>query len=861
MASPMIEKYDETKKLYPDTILMYQVGDFFEMFREDAIIASKVLDLTLTSKTGGEDDKIPMCGIPIFAVDNYIPKLVQAGYKAAICEQLSAPVKGQLVDRKVVKVVTAGTQTDALDEKRNNYIACIAKKADDFGIVYSDITTGELNMITAGSTKSLEDFLTRIKPSEIIVNSEAKLIERELSVTKLGILPRFNEYSGIAFQFARAERIAKKQFGVNSLSVFDITDKHKLGVSALGALLEYLEETQKRNLVNLNKIEVEKPTEYMYLDSSSRRNLELTENNSTKSKKGSILGLFDHTKTNMGARLLRKYINEPSTNEKIINIRLDAVEELVNNPMLSSDLKEALASVYDIERTSGKIAYGNVTPKDCLNLANSLKSALVVKKILQNSASALLVSAEKNIYDSSEIISLLERAIDPEVSNNTKDGGFIKQGFDSDLDAYRLAGSMGKQWLLELETRLKDETGIKNLKVSYNRVFGYYIEVSKSQVSMVPENWARRQTTTNGERYISEELKKIEEKILGSEEESLKIETKIFNDIKEYLKKYILAFQKTSKAIAEVDVMLAFSETAVNQSYVRPEIDSSIDEIEIIDGRHPVVESLQSSTSAFVPNDTLLDTDENRTMVITGPNMAGKSTYMRQVAIITILAHIGSFVPARKARISITDRIFTRIGASDDLAFGQSTFMVEMTEVATILNNATNKSLLILDEIGRGTSTYDGLSIAWAVLEHLSQTLNTKTLFATHYHELTDLEGKISGIKNYRVLVKELTDSIVFLHKIARGGANKSFGIEVAELAGLPKSVIARAKDLLKYQESANTRATKESFGDEVVSNSNAKDNINIAEIIGVLSDIDMNTVSPLVAFSTLQNLVDKVKK
>lgn len=863
MASTMINTYDETKKLYPDTLLFFQVGDFYEMFREDAIITSKILDLTLTQRLGGEEKPIPMCGVPIFAIDNHIPKLVQAGYKVAICNQVGeVPTKSkEVMAREVVKVVTAGTQTSSLDDNKNNYILSVAKQGDDYGIVWADITTGDLKMVKAQSLTALEDCLTRIRPAEIIANAEAKREEASLSGTRLGMIPRFNEYSAISFQFSRAERVAKKQLGVNNLAVFDISPENKTGVMALGALLEYLEETQKRVLANLNKVTVEKPSDYMYLDSATRRNLELTENMTTKNKKGAIIGLFDKTKTNMGARLIRAFLNEPSTIDGVINGRLDSVEEFVNNQIFSGAVSEKLRSVYDIERISGKIAYGNITPKDCLNLASSLAMSLEIKERIQREGKAkFLVEASNDIMDSEKIVNLLNIAIDEDAPLNPKDGGYIKKGYSEELDTLRMAGTLGKNWLLELEAKLKAETGIKNLKVSYNRVFGYYIEVTKSQIDLVPESWSRRQTTTYGERYINDELKKIEDKILGSESEALKLEDTLFRELKGILAKYIMDFQKTSKAIAFIDAMITFAETAVENGYTRPEIGNDVDSIEIIDGRHPVVESLLSNTT-FVPNDTLLDRSENRTMVITGPNMAGKSTYMRQVAVITILAHMGSFVPARKARIAITDRIFTRIGASDDLAFGQSTFMVEMTEMATILNNATDKSLLILDEIGRGTSTYDGLSIAWAVLEHLSQKLTCKTLFATHYHELTDLEGKIPGIKNYRVLIKETNDSIVFLHKIARGSANKSFGIEVADIAGLPKSVIKRAKEILEIQESANTKASEISYEAVKEKNSNTKANINVAEVISVLSDIDMNSVSPLVAFSTLQNLVDKVRK
>ena len=859
--SPMMEKYNATKEQYPDVLLFYQVGDFYEMFKEDAIIASRVLDLTLTSKSSGGEGKVPMCGIPILAVSNYVPKLVQAGYNVAICDQTGEVRKNAIMDREITKVVTAGTQTDYLDENKNNYIVSIAKSGEKMGVVHADITTGEINLSVVESVRGLEDILLRIKPSEIIVNPEAKNLESAVSSIRLGTLPVFYEYSAITFQFARAERLAKKHFGVNSLSVFDITDAHKTGVMALGGLLEYLEETQKRVLININTIKVEKPDNFMYLDAPARRNLEIMESMSTKTKHGSILGLFDHTKTNMGARLLRKFLSEPSVVSSVINDRLDGVEELVSNSILSSQMAEKLKSVFDIERMSGRIAYGNITPKECLRLSSSLRSCSEFKNTISGQLSSkILKEAESDIYDFSKVVEIIDSAISEEASNSTKEGGFIKEGYSAELDSFRMVGTLGVNWLNDLESRLKESTGIRNLKVGYNRVFGYYIEVSKSQVHMVPEDWDRRQTITGGERYISKELKDIEDNILGSEQHALELELRLFAELKDYLKKYIKELQASGRAVALIDVLLTFAEVARNNNYSRPEINDNVDTIEILGGRHPVVESLKEDGS-FVPNDTLLDSGENRTMLITGPNMAGKSTYMRQVAIITLLAHVGSFVPARKARISLTDRIFTRIGASDDLAFGQSTFMVEMTEVATILNNATGRSLLILDEIGRGTSTYDGLSIAWSVLEYLSENINAKTLFATHYHELTDLEGKVSGVKNYRVLVHESASSITFMHKIARGGANKSFGIEVADLAGLPKSVIDRAKEILKYQESANSTATKFSYGDEVITNSNTKENINVQEVLSVLSDIDMDTVSPLVAFATLQNLVDKVKK
>lgn len=862
--SPMMGQFLQMKELYKDAILFYQVGDFFEMFDEDAFIASEVLDLTLTGKGSDKSaDRVPMCGIPMHAIDNYLPKLVQAGYKVAVCVQ-TPPTnpKSKLMGREVIKVVTPGTITEQLDETKNNYILSLYAGKGNYAVAYADITTGVLKIAKAESLSKLEDILNRVRPSEIICNREAKELEDKFQGVRLGIFPKFYECPAITYEYSRAVKRSKIHFNVNSLSAFDVTDEFKYGVCALGGLLEYLDETQKRELSNINKIQVERNKEFLLLDSATRRNLEITENMTTKKKRGALLGLYSYTKTNMGARLMRNFIEEPITSAREINSRLDGVEELFNNKILRSKLIEHLSQIQDIERLTGKIAYGSILPQECLKLADSLRHANHLKYELYGEVNSKILSdAVNSIKDMPQLVSLIESAIDENAPNNLSNGGYIKAGYNQDLDSVRLAKKMGKDWLIELENKLKNQTGIKNLKVSYNRVFGYYIEVSKSQIDLVPDSWKRRQTTTNGERYINEELKEREEKILGAEEESLKIEAELYSKLKDVLLSEVRALQETSRGVSLIDVINCMAELAFVNGYTRPQISEDINCIDIVEGRHPVIEDINPN-QGFVPNNTLLDNNENKTMVITGPNMAGKSTYMRQVAIITLMAHMGSFVPAKEAKISLTDRIFTRIGASDDLAFGQSTFMVEMTELANILNNATDKSLLLLDEIGRGTSTYDGLSIAWAVLEHLSDKLSAKTLFATHYHELVDLEGKVQGIKNYRVLVREMDKGIVFLHKIARGSANRSFGIEVASIAGLPEGVVSRAKEILDIQEEANEGATKVSYNlIESHKNSNTKANVNVDEIISVLTDIDMNSISPLVAFSTLQNLSDKVKK
>ena len=859
--SPMMQHYLKTKELHKDAIVFYRLGDFYELFFDDAIVCSNLLDLTLTGKDCGLEERAPMCGIPYHAIDNYLGKLLSAGYKVAICEQVTNPGdKPGLVEREVVRIVTPGTvvESSVLEEKKNNYIASVYVKNGNVGVCWADITTGLLEMVEFHGEKAyalLDDALLRVKPSEIICSSGAFDIQAQLNSVKFEALPAFSKYFDWAYELRRAKALCERHFKVATLSVFDAENLDD-GICAVGALLEYLNETQKRTLSNINKIRVVKDNEYMHLDVNARKNLELTESMSTKKRKGSLLHVLDQTNTSMGGRLLRSFIEQPLQNVAKIQKRLDSVEELSFNVMLQEALCEQLRGVHDIERLTGKISYGNITPRDCLMLLDSLKIVPEVKNLLQSVSTQLLQESVAKLVDVSDVTMLLENAINPNITEMQKDANFIKTGYNAELDELRKAGTYGRVWMSEFEQREKEKTGIKNLKVGFNKVFGYYIEVTNSQLSLVPYTYVRKQTTTNSERFITQELKDMETKILGSEESCKKLEAELFTEIKQSLASFMTEFQQIAHGLATIDALLSLAMVAVKQNYVKPRVTNG-HKMEIVNGRHPVVETLLKD-NAFVANDTLLDDNENRTMIITGPNMGGKSTYMRQVAVIVLMAHIGSFVPAEKAEICMVDRIFTRIGASDDLAFGQSTFMVEMNEVANILNNATDKSLLILDEVGRGTSTYDGLSIAWAVMEFVSKHMKAKTLFSTHYHELTELEGVAEGVKNYRVMVKEFQNSIVFLHKIARGSANRSFGLEVAALAGLPKELLQRAKEILALQEAADKRVD---LTQKQQQHAKSATNANIAEVINMLKELDMNTVSPIVAFGTLQNLVDKVRE
>ena len=859
MLSPMMKHYLEMKEKYPDTILFYRLGDFYEMFFEDAEIVSKELELTLTGKDCGLEKRAPMCGLPHHAANTYIARLIGAGYKVAICEQLSDPKASKgLVQRDVVQIVTPGTviENDVLDAKRNNFLMCVFAGKNAIGVCYSDISTGlvEATVLKGNERlKLLDDVLARVKPSEILCNLNFKLDSNNLSAVKLGYVPAFYPKDEI-FEYSKAKSLVLKQFAVNNLSALGIQEEKEV-VTAVGAVLSYFEETQKRLISNIKKLSVVQDDRYVHLDILARKNLELVQSNSLNSKKGSLLWLLDKTKTPMGGRLLKSFIDQPLRDEVEINLRLDAVEELFSDLILRNSLFDSIDGFSDIERKCSKISAGTITPKECLSLADTLSKLPEIKRILESCSSKLLHGAGEKITLLSDIQKVIFDAIDPEAPANLKDGGYIKSTYNDELYALRNAGEYGKQWLAEYERDQKEKTGIKNLKTGYNRVFGYYIEVTNTGLSMVPDTYIRKQTTTNSERFITPELKEMEYKILNSKEQAIELESKLYAELKNYLSSYILEFSEIASAVALADCMLSFADVSVEHGYSRPAVSSNFNHIKIEAGRHPVVEAMLEKVD-FSPNDTLLDENENRTMLITGPNMAGKSTYMRQVAIITLMAHMGCFVPAKNAEISIIDRVFTRVGASDDLAFGQSTFMVEMSEVSNIINNATDKSLIILDEVGRGTSTYDGMSIASAIIEYLSSHLHAKTLFSTHYHELTDMEGRIDGVKNYRVMVKEWDGNIVFLHKIARGSANRSFGIEVAKLAGLPNELISRAKEILIERENDEPAIVKNNM-DSVKVETNA----NVAEIINVLKDTDMNNISPLMAFGTLQNLVDKVRK
>ncbi len=858
MLSPMMKHYLEMKEKYPDTILFYRLGDFYEMFFEDAEIVSKELELTLTGKDCGLDKRAPMCGIPYHAATTYISRLISNGHRVAICEQLSDPKASKgLVKRDVIQIVTPGTviENDILDAKRNNFLMIVYADKNAIGVCYSDISTGFIEtteLVGNEKFKLLDDVLARIKPSEVLCNLSFMTESFNLSAVKLGYVPQFYPKDEL-FEMSKAKNIILKQFAVNNLSALGLSDKKQMTLAVGGALL-YFEETQKRLISNIKKLSIIQDERFVHLDILARKNLELTQSNSLNQKKGSLLWLLDKTKTSMGGRLLKTFIDQPLRDDVLINERLDSVEELKNDLILRNNLIDALDGFSDIERKCSKISAGTITPKECLSLSETLGKLPEIKKILSSCKSKLLTDANEKIVLLNDIKKVLDDAIDPNAPANLKDGGYILSSFNEELYKLRNAGEFGKQWLAEYEKDQKEKTGIKNLKTGYNRVFGYYIEVTNSGLSLVPDTYIRKQTTTNSERYITPELKEMEYKILNSKEQAIELEAKIYAEIKTYLSSYLSELADISSSIALCDTLASFAEVSANYNYCRPIISSNINHIKIEAGRHPVVEAMMEGQE-FSPNDTNLDAGENRTMLITGPNMAGKSTYMRQVAIITLMAHMGCFVPAKSAEISIIDRVFTRVGASDDLAFGQSTFMVEMSEVSNIINNATDKSLIILDEVGRGTSTYDGMSIASAIIEYLSKHLHAKTLFSTHYHELTDLEGRVEGVKNYRVMVKEWDGNIVFLHKIARGSANRSFGIEVAKLAGLPDELISRAKEILNERESAGNVSRQTNIKPEFETNAN------VAEVINVLKEMDMNNISPLMAFGTLQNLVDKVKK
>ncbi len=858
--SQMMQHYFSVKEKHPDCVVFYRLGDFYEMFFDDAVKASKILELTLTGRDCGLSERAPMCGVPYHAVDSYVAKLVAAGEKVAICEQLSEPKPGKaLVEREVVRIISAGTliEESMLQEGKNNYIACLFKAGDSISVAWADITTGEFSAEEFALETSLEDaigHLIKLSVAEVICNEEMLIASKNCKEVKHGFLPPFSCYLPWAFNVKQAEKNLLEQFGAVSLSSYGLSGRDGL-IAAAGALIEYLKETQKRSLTVINTISIVNKAAYMTLDSVATRNLELVQNNGENKEYGSLFWVLNKTKTGMGKRLLNRMLLSPLRDIEAINYRQEGIAELVDASVVRVGLSELLREVKDVQRLSGKISNGNLMPKDCVALAKSLGALPSVRFQLSGFNSKIVQDILIGLPEVKEITNLLTAAIEETPPPTMKEGGYIRRGFHAQLDEYRDISKNAQGILLEMEEREKESTGIKTLKIRSNRVFGYYIEVSNSFKDKVPEGYIRKQTLTTGERYITEELKVLEEKILTSEEKAQQLEERIYKQIVENLAQNMSKLKQISEALALLDCLVSLATVAKERKYVRPQLLESGAPMEITEGRHPVVEAI--SKERFVPNDTLLDGGDNRCAVITGPNMAGKSTYMRQVALIAIMAHIGSFVPAKAAKIPLIDRIFTRVGASDNLIFDQSTFMVEMTEVATILHHATPDSLLILDEVGRGTSTYDGLSIAWSVIEYLVKNVRAKTLFSTHYHELTELENTLEGVKNYKVTVKELNGIIVFLRKIVRGGANRSFGIEVASLAGVPKEVTARAKNILKALEKNDIAKGKVSLAEiEIVEEKQEKV---LTEVEKILKDTDINTLSPMQAFMLVSDLKERL--
>jgi len=864
--SPMMQNYLNTKEQYKDCLLFYRLGDFYEMFFDDAIVASRELEITLTGRACGLEEKAPMCGVPYHAVDIYLSRLIAKGYKVAICEQLEDPktAKG-IVKRDVIRVVTPGTviETNMLEEKKNNYIMSIFKKGMYYGIAVCDISTGdfyttEIKLQDNNFEKLLDEY-ARYSPAELVVNTQMGNSEKELNIMK----DRNN-----TFVTTRDDSIFESDFSkiAELYTIVDNYDKEKevdseLIARATNGLLNYFTETQKVKLEHINKIQVYEVQKYMSLDINARRSLELTERMRDKSKRGTLIWVLDKTNTSMGGRLLRRWINDPLLDVKEINERLEAVEELKNNIMFRGDIVDSLRKVYDMERLAGKISYGNANGRDLISLKNSLENLPTLKSVLSNATSQLLKRMYEKLDVLEDMYKLIDESIVDEPPISVKEGGLIKPGFNKEIDEYKLASTEGKNWIVQLEAKERELTGIKNLKVGYTKVFGYYIEVTKSFIKDVPtDRYIRKQTLTGAERYITEELKSMEDRILGAEEKVVSMEYEIFTQIRNEIGRNIERIQTSSSTIATVDVLSSLAIVAEDNNYVRPEVNEGTT-IDIKDGRHPVIEKMLGS-GEFVENDTYLNSDDVRVAIITGPNMAGKSTYMRQVAIITLMAQIGSFVPASEAKIGIVDKIFTRVGASDDLSSGQSTFMVEMNEVANILKDATPRSLVILDEIGRGTSTYDGLSIAWAVAEYIADKskIGCKTLFATHYHELLQLEGTVEGIKNYQVEVKEKGEDIIFLRKIIEGGTDESYGIHVAKLAGVPRNVVTRANKVLRSLEKGGVKVKEDKEDKKQVAGQFDLFNMKNEDIIHELDKINVNELTPIDALNTLVKIKEMLK-
>lgn len=875
--SPMMQKYLETKEQYKDCILFYRLGDFYEMFFDDAKTASRELELTLTGKDCGLEERAPMCGIPYHAVDTYLTKLVQKGYKVAIGEQVEDPklAKG-LVKREVIRVVTPGTNiaTDTMDETRNNYLMCITFMDDTYGVAITDITTGDFMLTEVNSDRSLLDEINKYMPSEIVVNSPFLMTGIDVNDLKNRLNICIFTLDNWYFDEDMCVNTIKDHFKVMDIKGLGISD-YKVGTICAGALLRYLLETQKNSLANIISITQYSTNRYMIIDTSTRRNLELTETLREKQKKGSLLGILDKTKTAMGARLLRNFIVQPLIDKVDIVKRQDAIEEINNDLITREEIREYLTPVYDLERLIGRVTYQSANPRDLISFKNSLSMLPYVKELLKNCKSEELMDIYEKFDTLSDICELIDKSINDDPPLAQKEGGIIKDGYDENVDKYRKAKTEGKTWLAKLEQEEKEKTGIKNLRIKYNKVFGYCFEVTNSAKDQVPDYFIRKQTLTNAERYITDELKKLEDIILGAEDKLTNIEYDIFCKIRNKIADEVVRIKKTAKIVAYIDVYCSLAYVAEHNNFVRPNVnDKGV--IDIKNGRHPVVEKMMNG-SMFVENDTYLDKNKNRVSIITGPNMAGKSTYMRQTALIVLMAQIGSFVPASSANIGICDRIFTRVGASDDLSSGQSTFMVEMTEVANILRNATKDSLLILDEIGRGTSTFDGLSIAWAVVEHISNTklLGAKTLFATHYHELTELEGTLQGVNNYCIAVKEQGDDIIFLRKIVKGGADKSYGIQVAKLAGIPDSVIERAKEIVSSLVDADISAKAREIAEDLkpakknerfrtdnveMTQMSLFDTVKDDDILEEIKNLDVSNMTPIDALNTIYKLQNKLK-
>ena len=867
--SPMMQHYLDTKNQYKDCILFYRLGDFYEMFFDDAIKVSRELELTLTGKDCGQEERAPMCGIPFHAAESYISRLIGKGYKVAICEQLEDPKQAKgIVKRDVIRVVTPGTVMEAnlLDDRKNNYIMCVYKNGIYFGVTACDITTGDFRTTEIKETNnfaSLLDEISKYSPAELVVNSMLYECQEEIQKIK----ERFDVY---------ITRLEEEKFTDNFEELderYNIVDdenrkienleEYILSVASTNALLTYLLDTQKNSLDHINKLTIYSTTKYMSLDINARRNLEITEKLRDKSKKGTLLWVLDKSATSMGGRLLRRWLNNPLIDDKKINKRLDAVQELKDNIILRGEMTDSLKKVYDIERLAGKISYGSANARDLISLKNSAKQLPEIKKILSEAKTSLLNEMYENLDVLKDVYELIDKTIVDEPPISVKEGGLIKLGFDEEVDRLKTATTDGKNWIVQLEAEEREKTGIKGLKVGFNKVFGYYIEVTKSNVSLVPDRYIRKQTLTNGERYITEELKNLENQILGAEEKVVNLEYNIFAEVRDKIESQVERLQKSAEIVAMIDALCSFATVAEDQNYVRPEVDNS-GVIDIKEGRHPVIEKILPSGS-FIQNDTYLDESENRLSIITGPNMAGKSTYMRQVALIALMAQVGSFVPASYAKIGVVDKIFTRVGASDDLSMGQSTFMVEMMEVAQILKEATKNSLVILDEIGRGTSTYDGLSIAWAVAEYISdkEKCGAKTLFATHYHELTDLESKLEGIKNYSIAVKEKGEDIIFLRKIVKGGTDESYGVHVAKLAGVPQVVTKRANEILKSIERKNVLNNKkiEKQDKNQTEGQLTMYNYKLAELAHELDKVDVNELTPIEALNTLVRIKEKLAR